>query len=211
MEDDSQQRIIENLKYSYQECQTWFGKISKSLTEIDENQNMNSGERLQKLQEIVDDFEVNKDKSTEIEEKSTFVLEEIGDMDPQQVNEQTKSVQRRMVDLKKRIDRKKQIIEMAQTGYTNTKKEINETETWLKTKYEEILTLSSSTDMTDRLSECKTRIKEAESKLMVIETLETKIDTISSDLEISEYEELNLIEEQKKLATFAKSTLKTLV
>ena len=89
----SQQRIIEDFRYSYQECQTWFEKISKSLTEIDENQNMNSGERLQKLQEIVDDFEVNKDKSTEIEEKSTFVLEEIGDMDQQEVNEQTKSVQ----------------------------------------------------------------------------------------------------------------------
>ena len=49
-------------------------------------------------------------------------------MDQQQVNEQTKSVQRRMVDLKKKIDQKKQIIEMAQTGYNNTKKEIEETE-----------------------------------------------------------------------------------
>ena len=51
---------------------------------------------------------------------------------------------------------------------------------------------------------------------MVIESLETKIDTISSDLESSEYEELKqkltlLIEEEKKLAVFAKSTLKTLV
>ena len=54
----SQQGIIEDFRYAYQEWQTWFEKISKSLTEIDENQNMNSEERLQKLQEIVDDFEI---------------------------------------------------------------------------------------------------------------------------------------------------------
>ena len=50
---------------------------------------MNSEERLQKLQDIVDDFESNNDKPSTIEEKSKFVLQEIGDMDQQQVNEQT--------------------------------------------------------------------------------------------------------------------------
>ena len=111
-------------------------------------------------------------------------------MDQQQVNEQTKSVQRRMVDLKKRIDRKKQIIEMAQTGYNNTKKEIEDTEKWFTIKHDEIKTLISSQDVADKLSDCKSNVKEIESKLMVIESLETKIDTISSDLESSEYEEL---------------------
>ena len=93
---------------------------------------------------------------------------------------------------------------------------MDETEYWFTIKHDEIKTLISSQDVADKLSDCKSNVKEIESKLMVIESLETKIDTISSDLESSEYEEQKqkltlLIEEQKKLAVFAKSTLKTLV
>ena len=86
---------------------------------------------------------------------------------------------------------------------------MDETEYWFTIKHDEIKTLISSQDVADKLCDCKSNVK-------VIESLETKIDTISSDLESSEYEELKqkltlLIEEEKKLAVFAKSTLKTLV
>merc|ERR1712228_410622 len=87
-----------------------------------------------------------------------------------------------------RIDRKRQIIEMAQTGYKNTHMEIKETEKWFSDTYEEFKTLISNPNVSDKLPECKAKVKEVESKLMVIESLETKIDTISSDLEASDYE-----------------------
>merc|ERR1711915_273954 len=212
----SQQGVIEDFRYSYQECQSWFEKLSKSLLDLDSNQYMNSDERLKKLQEIVQDYEQNKDMPLTIEEKGKFVLQEVGEMDQQQINEQTKSVQRRMADLKKRIDRKRQIIEMAQTGYKNTHMEIKETEKWFSDTYEEFKTLISNPNVSDKLPECKAKVKEVESKLMVIESLETKIDTISSDLEASEYDELKkkltaLVEEHKKLVLFAKSSLKSLI
>jgi nesprin-1 len=65
-------------------------------------------------------------------------LQAVGEMDKQQVNEQTKSIERRMNDLKKRIDRKNQILDIARSGYVNTKSEIEETETWITNFYEEV-------------------------------------------------------------------------
>ena len=212
----SQQSVIEEFRFSYQECQTWFEKVSKSLTELDEAQNMNSDERLTKLKEVEATFETNKGKPTDLAEKAKFVLQDVGDMDKQQVNEQTKSVERRMNDMKKRIDRKSHILDIARNGYVNTKAEIEETETWITNFYEDIKKVANLKDTKDRISESRARVKEVDSKIMAIETLENKIDTISSDLETSEFEELKqklakLIEEQSKLSHFAKTEMTSLI
>ena len=81
-------------------------------------------------------------------------------MDQQQVSEQTKSIGRRTEDLKKRIARKKQIIEMAQTGYKNTKQEIEDTQEWFRAKNKDILALIESNEVTDKAAECKSIVKE---------------------------------------------------
>ena len=212
----SQQSVIEEFRFAYQECQTWLERLGRSLTELDEAQEMNSDDRLAKLQELATVFGANKDKPADLAEKAKFVLQEVGEMDQQQVNEQTRSVERRMNDLKKRIDRKNQILDIARTGYVNTRAEIEETETWLINFYEEIKKVEMVADIKERITESKARVKEVDSKLMVIETLENKIDTISSDLEASEFDELKqklskLIDEQKKLSSFAKTQMTSLV
>ena len=208
----SQQGVIEEFRYYYQDCQGWFEKISRALTAMDETKNLNSDERLQKLQEIVEEYEANKDRTVQIAEKAKYALQEVGDMDKQQINEQKDAVEKKLIDFKKRIDRKMQIIEMAQAGFTNTKQELENVELWLKTKLDEVNNIYNISDSPDRASECKSVMKEVESKKMVIETLETKIDTIASDLETSEFEELkqklnSLFEEQKKLAELSKSAM----
>ena len=212
----SQQAVIEEFRFAYQECQVWFEKLSRSLTELDESQEMNSDDRLTRLQEMAAVFEAYREKPRELAEKAKFVLQEVGEMDQQQVNEQTRSVERRMNDLKKRIDRKNQILDIARTGYVNTKTEIEETETWITSFYEEIKKVEKVADIKDRISESRAKVKEVDSKVMAIETLENKIDTISSDLEASEFDELKqklsrLIDEQKKLSIFAKSAMASLV
>ena len=212
----NQQATIEEFRFAYQECQAWFEKVSKSLTELDETHEMNSDDRIAKLKETADVFEVNKSKPAELAEKAKFVLQEVGEMDQQQVNEQTHSVERRMNDMKKRIDRKNQILDIARSGYINTKDEIDETATWIANFYDEIKKVEKVVKMKDRISESKARVKEVDSKLMSIETLENKIDTISNDLEASEFDELKqklskLIDEQKKLSQYAKSEMTSLV
>ena len=211
----NQQAIIEEFRYYHQDCQNWFEKLSKTLVELDENQSLNSEERLQKLKQVIAEFEANQDRTTTIIEKSNYVLPEVGDMDKQQITEQTKSVERRMLDIKKRIDRKRQIVEMAQSGYVNAKQELVDTELWIKTKSEEMENFKSKPASPESLAECKNIVKEVENKMMLIESLENKIQTISTDIEQSEFEELKqklglLFDEQRKLAQSSQVTLKTL-
>ena len=212
----SQQSVIEEFRFAHGECQACFEKISKTLNELDEAQDINSNDRLAKLQEVSATLEGNKEKPAELAEKAKFVLQAVGEMDKQQVNEQTKSIERRMNDLKKRIDRKNQILDIARSSYVNTKSEIEETETWIANFYEEVRKVGQVADQKDRISESRARVKDAEGKVMAIESLETKIDTIASDLETSELEELRqkhskLIEEHKKLLQFAKSEMNSLI
>ena len=47
------------------------------------------------------------------------MLPEIGPVDGEQVQEQVKTVMRRMQDIKKRMERKKQLVEMAQVNFHN--------------------------------------------------------------------------------------------
>merc|ERR1711911_110445 len=151
----------------------------------------------------------------ELSERQDAIMKIVGEMDRQQIIEQKNSLERRTADIWKRIERKKQIFEMAQSGYLGTLEEIGETREWLKCKQEELNSLSSKQMTSELLSEVRITHKEIEGKMLLIESLETKIESMSSDLEISEYETLkkNLItvfEEQKKLSEFSKITIKSL-
>ena len=195
----NQQAVVEDFRFYYQDSQNWFENISKDLTELDENHDMNSSTRMEKLHELLANYSENMERSMVLADKSKDVLAEVGEMDQQQVQEQTRAIERRMGDIKKRMERKKQLVEMAQAGFKTTKHDIEHTEVWMKTKLEEL----------------KTSIKEIDNKSMVIESFETKIETISSDLESSEFNELKsklekLSAEHRHLAELAKDNLKQL-
>ena len=211
----NQQSIIEDFRYYHQDCQNWLEKMSKSLTDLDEDQTLSSTKRLELLQSIIREFEEIQSRTVQLKEKGQALLPELSDMDQQQIKEQTQSFERRTADVKKRIDRKKQIIEMAQTGFMKTKQDIEEAELWFKNKFEEIKSLTSQQVTTETVSECKSFVREIEGKTMLIESLESKIETISNDFEQSEFEELKqkivlIYDEQTKLQKFAKLTLKNL-
>ena len=211
----NQQLTIDDFIYSYKDCQTWLEKINKKLTELDETLNLNSEERLNKLNSIINTYQEKEKRQAEINERHNSIVKIVGEMDRQQIIEQKNSFERRTSDIWKRIERKKQIFEMAQYGYLGTLQEIGETKEWIKRKHEELKSLSNKQITTGTLSDFKITHKEIEGKMLLIESLETKVESISSDLEISEYENLkkNLIsvfEEQKGLSEFSKTSLKTM-
>ena len=209
-----QQTSIEDYRMFYQDCQQWIEKITKSLTVLDEAKSLNSNEKLSKLQQIIEDFDRdNKAKLEEMNNKSALVIPEVDSMDQQQIKEQKISFERRLNDLKKRIERKRQIIELAQTGYTQTKSEIEEIKDWVKSKNELLQTMKSQQITKETVKECKTLTKEVDSKILVIESIESKIEMISGDIETSEHAELkkNLIaafEEHKLLQKSSKEAMK---
>ena len=84
----------------------------------------------------------------------------------------------------------------------------------MEAKLEELQT-NKYASIDTRMSELKVLVKEIDNKSMVIETLETKVETISSDLESSEYSELKkkleeLYEVHTKLSRHASNSLKVL-
>merc|ERR1712025_135286 len=211
-----QQSIIEDYRYSLQECLNSLDNINKVFVESEQSQDINNQERLEKLKGVKNDYEEVQNAALVLEEKAKFVLQEIGDMDQQQVTEQSNSIKRRVVDLKKRMERKIQLIEMAKSGYENTKTEIDDIGKWFEQQYSIIDGFIDNIGGKETISEMKTKVREIEGQRESIETLENKVETISSDLQGPEYEELkkklnSLSTEQKKLLTAAKEKLKHVV
>ena len=211
----NQQLTIDDFIYSHHDCQTWLENMNKQLTELDETQNLSSEERLVKLNAIITTYQEKEKRQAELNERQNSIIMIVGEMDKQQIIEQKNSLERRTADIWKRIERKKQIFEMAQSGYLGTLEEIGETKEWLKCKNEELKAVSTKQMTSEILSEVRITHKEIEGKMLLIESLETKIESMSSDLEISEYETLkknliNVFEEQKKLSEFSQITIKSM-
>ena len=184
------------------------------MTDLDENHALNSSARMEKLLELIANYEANKDRSVNLAEKAEVVAAEVGELDQQQVVEQTRAVERRMADLRKRIDRKRQLVEMAQVGFRTTVQDIEDTEAWMQGRLEE-LGAGTCDNVDTRLAELRLALKEIDSKAMVLETFENKIETIASDLETGEYTQLKsrlekLTQLHRKLADTAKNSLKQL-
>ena len=70
---------------------------------------MTVDKKVAKIAEIREDCESNADAKLEaVWEKAKAAAREVGDMDRQNVQEQQRSVERRIAELKKRVDRRRQ-------------------------------------------------------------------------------------------------------
>jgi len=104
---------------------------------LDSNQSIGSQDRAIKIAQIAADFESTSEAILlGAKEKASEVYPEIGDLDSQQLGEQVSSIERRINDLRKRIDRKRQVVEMAAANFETTKSEINNALAWVKMKSE---------------------------------------------------------------------------
>ena len=65
----NQQSIIEDFRYYHQDCQNWLEKMSKSLTDLDEDQTLSSTKRLELLQSIIREFEEIQSRTVLLKEK----------------------------------------------------------------------------------------------------------------------------------------------
>ena len=209
----NQQSIVEDYRYSVQDTQNWFESIAKALESLETGSGTTIENKMSKIKEIIANYNDNVNRTDTVKEKAEAVLKEVGEMDRQHVQEQTSSIERRMADIKRRIDRKKQIVEMAHGGYSDTKKDIDSINKWMMEKINYLQAKLPTSDPETRLQEVLTLSKETESKTMMLESLDNKVDTIKTDLEPAEHEELQncltkLGANQKVLSKLAKEMLK---
>ena len=94
-------------------------------------------------------------------------MQEVGDLDRQQASEQRTSIERRIGELRKRLERKKQLVELAAASFEDAKKEIDEASNWVKEKVEWLQKLKEedlSEDYEDTVDLLRNATKEAETR-----------------------------------------------
>ena len=212
---NNQYMIIEEYRYHHQQFQTWLDDLTKSLTGLDESQTDNTEDRRKQVEDLMKTFEGHNDQSKDLLTKGDAAIECLDEMDQQLIKEQIKTIERRTIDVKKRLERRSQIVDMACSGLKNTKDEIEETQTWIHSKTEELNTLKSKDQTSDTLNECRAFVKEVENKVMLFESLEAKIERIASDIDASEHKHLKeslskISDDHKKLDQSSKIFLLTL-
>ncbi len=212
----SQQTLVEDYRACMQEAQAWFEHMARSLETLEAGSGLGVERRLEKVGELAAEFDERSQALTAAAaEKAEAVSKEVGEMDRQHVGEQAASVERRAADIRRRIGRKRQILEMAHAGHAETKSEIEATDRWMKEKIAFLQEAATTTtdDPEKRLKEVAALAKETDSKTMLLESLENKAQTIQSDLEPEEREQLQtylkmLATNQAILSKLAKEVLK---
>ena len=102
----SQQAVVEDYRAAMQEAQSWIEAVSRALDSLD---GMTVDKKAARAGEVHADCEGGaEDKLEAVREKAEAAAREVGDMDRQNVQEQTRSVERRVAELRKRVERRKQ-------------------------------------------------------------------------------------------------------
>ena len=218
----SQLALIEDFRYHFADNQAWLERMGKALVAFDEiiqqkegaTGSTGTGDRLEKVQELLQQFEENKNRPLLLVEKAALVLPEVSDVDQEQVNEQARSVERRISDMLKRLDRKRQAIELAQSGFKSIELDLEDCSAWIKEKFEILNAGTESADLMERQADLRLAMKDIEGKSMFLETLENKINAMHSSLESEESEALqrklaHLCSEHQRLIAFATAQLKS--
>lgn len=174
-----------------QELQAWFETMNKKLDNLEPPNagDMSIDSKLKNIDDLSKDWQSGQMLLSNLMEKADHVSGEIGPMDKQHLDEQTGSSQRRMKELKKKIERKKQIIELAHNGYKDTKKEIEKTDQWMKEKIA-FLQNPNKGDMGKRLEDVLALSKEIDAKHILLDSLDVKVSNVRSDLNSSEVKQL---------------------
>jgi len=217
----NQLALIEDFRYYFADSQAWLERMSKSLLALDEGGQQSEtglslvGDRLEKVQELLHQFEENGSRPSLLAEKAALVLPEIGDVDKEQVNEQTKSVERRMADILKRVERKRQAIEMTQAGFKSIRQDLEDFDMWIKEKFKALASKSEATNVMERQADLRLTLKDIEGKSLVLESLDNKISAMDINLEGEESQTLMsklkfLNKEHDRLTVTAQAQLRSI-
>ena len=102
----SQQAVVEDYRAAMQEAQSWIEAVSRALDSLD---GMTVDKKAARVAEVHADCEGSAEVKLEaVRERAEAAAREVGDMDRQNVQEQTRSVERRVAELRKRVERRKQ-------------------------------------------------------------------------------------------------------
>lgn len=127
---------IEEYRGKLQAVYSAFDTIIKQLEKCDKADHPDSKRRNEEVQQLWNNFKEAYGKVEELTEKATEIKPKLSSLDNQQVDEQLRSVQKKYNDLKKRVSKKKQVIEMTRKGYEDARQNTVDLLEWLEEKTE---------------------------------------------------------------------------
>ena len=127
---------IEEYRGKLKAVYAWFDTIIKQLEKCDRADQPDSRRRTDDIQQLWNKFKEANNKVDELTEKATEIKPKLSSLDNQQIDEQLRSVQKKYADLKKRVTKKKQIIEMTRKGFDEARRNTENLLEWLEEKVE---------------------------------------------------------------------------
>ena len=175
------------------ELKDWSDEMNCSLKSVNviEGKGHTIYERLDILNDMKSKLAAGQELIQHLNQKSEPILQAVGEMDKEQVHEQIASFERRFKELGKQIARKAEFIQGTEIAYKCAKGEIEKLDMWMKSKISHLEYVPSQEDQEVKLNEIQSLSKEVSAKKVLIESLTGKIGDMKSDLEESEYKQLN--------------------
>lgn len=187
--------LIDEYRQKQQEMHTWLDTLIKRMDILDKGSGMTCPQKLVTIFEIKKEFESEgPSRLQNIKQLANNVIDVVSNLDSQQVEEQLKSIERRYGEMSKRLERKSQVLEMANKGIEGVKDEIEQTRLWVVQKDQELQNPApigfDSKAAEDYRQTLKSTLKDAEIKNVLLDSIEKKISNMQNELEPVEQSQL---------------------
>lgn len=209
------QRVIDDYLKSIADAKKHFDGTVHRLEVIDGPCGMNCEQKLNDLNSIKTEFETKAPQLKEtIQSKGPKVFEVISNLDAQQVDDHLKAIQRRENDIKKKIERKIQLMNLNNKNIEKLQSEIDQTKFFLEdniAKFDTQFVLGYiPKPIENYLQHLKNLTKDVENKQAFAESLNKRISNMHSELDSAEQQKLKqsvseLHKKEKKLMDLVKA------
>lgn len=209
------QAVIDDYLRAINESKAYFDGVVQRVDVVDGPCGLNCEQKLNDINSIKYEFETKTPLLKEqIQSKGSKVFDVISNLDAQQVDDHLKAFQRRENDIRKRIERKIQLMDLTHKNLEKLQSEIDQAKFFFDDNIEK---MSSSNilgyvpkPIESHLQYLKNLSKETENKQGFVETLNKRITNMHSELDSSEQQRLkqfvtDLHKKEKKLMDLVKA------
>lgn len=209
------QGIIDDYLKAIADSKGYFDGIVHRLEAMDGTCGMNCEQKLSDINSIKNEFGTKAPElKTNIQSKGAKLFEVISNLDAQQVDDHLKAFQRRENDIKKRIERKIQLMDLTNKNLEKLQSEIDQTKFFFD---DNIVKMANAfvlgfipKPIEGHLQHQKNLTKDIENKQAFIESLNKRIANMYSELDASEQQKMKqcvseLHKKEKKLLDLVKA------
>ncbi|ODN01313.1 Nesprin-1 [Orchesella cincta] len=169
--------------------QAWLDGFMSKLEPLEKGSGLPCQTKVEQVADIYKDFDVGASRLDDVKSTAQQIMSSISNVDANMVEEQMKALERRFGEIKKRIQRKQQILETALKSYQDFSNDLDTCQ--LDVTNKKLAHIGSKIGFEvppaeAMVSATKTNLKDLESQQAVLGTLDRRLTTLQPELEDSE-------------------------